>query len=211
MAVTGYARENSSLLVFFMRLLDAGLIFVSGAVCFYLLEPIKNFPAYTDLLPRAYLTAQCVAILLSAWWFPAFNVYRSWRGASLFAEIRPLAYGWLASIVGLVVFIFFTKSADDFSRHWLGLWFLSAFAAMSVARLLLRLALRQARRRGLNLRHIVLVGGAAKSSEIVRRIASAPWLGLGYNRLFRRQRRYGKSPSGSATGRSGRFAALSGA
>ena len=129
MGVTGYARENSSLLVFFMRLLDAGLIFASGAFCFYLLEPIKNFPDYTDLMPRAYLTAQCVAILLSAWWFPAFNVYRSWRGASLFAEIRPLAYGWLASIVGLVVFIFFTKSADDFSRHWLGLWFLSAFAS----------------------------------------------------------------------------------
>ena len=184
MAVTGYARENSSLLVFFMRLLDAGLIFVSGAVCFYLLEPIKNFPAYTDLLPRSYLTALCVAILLSAWWFPAFNVYRSWRGATLFAEIRPLAYGWLASIVGLVVFIFFTKSADDFSRHWLGLWFLSAFAAMSVARLLLRLALRQARRRGFNLRHIVLVGGAAKSAEIVRRIASAPWLGLAITGYF---------------------------
>ena len=184
LGVTGYARENSSLLVFFMRLLDAGLIFASGAFCFYMLEPIKNFPDYTDLMPRAYLTAQCVAILLSAWWFPAFNVYRSWRGASLFAEIRPLAYGWLASIVGLVVFIFFTKSADDFSRHWLGLWFLSAFIAMSVARLLLRLALRQARRRGLNLRHIVLVGGAVKSSEIVRRIAAAPWLGLSITGYF---------------------------
>jgi hypothetical protein len=104
MAVTGYARENSNLLVFFMRLLDAGLIFVSGAVCFYLREPIKNFPAYTDWLPRSYLTAQCVAILLSAWWFPAFDVYRSWRGAKSAEIVRRIASApWLGlAITGYV-------------------------------------------------------------------------------------------------------------
>ena len=184
MRLTGYAREHASLLVFFTRLLDAGLIFASGIGCFYLLEPVKNFPAYDGWMPQNYLTALGVAILLSAWWFPAFNVYRSWRGSSLYAEMRPLALGWLASLVGLVAFIFFTKTADEFSRHWLGLWFLTAFAAMALMRLFLRLALLQARRRGYNLRHIALVGGAAKCEDIARRIESAPWLGLAVSGYF---------------------------
>ncbi len=184
MRLTGYAREYASLLVFFTRLLDAGLIFASGAASFFYLEPSKSFPAYDGWMPQNYLTALGVAILLSAWWFPSFKVYRSWRGASLFAEIRPLAVAWLLSMVGLVAFIFFTKTGNEFSRHWLGLWFLSAFAAMVVLRLCLRLALLHVRQRGYNLRHIVLVGGAVKSAAIARHIDAAPWLGLAVNGYF---------------------------
>ncbi|GAB4255666.1 MAG: undecaprenyl-phosphate glucose phosphotransferase [Methylomicrobium sp.] len=178
MQTTGYAREHAALLVFFMRLLDAVLIAGSGVGCFYWLLPIKHFPAFYGWLPPNYATALGVAVLLALWWFPAFNVYRSWRGSGLYAELRPLAAGWLASLVGLVAFIFFTKTANEFSRHWLGLWFLWAFVSMGAARLLLRLVLRQARRRGLNLRHIVLIGDAAKCADIQRRIDAAPWLGL---------------------------------
>lgn len=178
MRVTGNAQEYASLLVFFMRLLDAGLIFASGVLCFYLLEPLKQFPDYTGLMPRHYLTALGVSILLSAWWFPVFNVYRSWRGSSLFSEIKLLASSWITSTVGLIAFIFFTKSADDFSRHWLGLWFLIAFIMMMFARIFIRLALRKARQHGLNLRHIVIIGSATKTKEIAHHINAAPWLGL---------------------------------
>lgn len=178
MTATGYAREHASLLVFFMRVLDACLIFASAIASFYWLAPIKHFPDFSGWLPTHYLSALGVTVLLAAWWFPIFNVYRSWRGAGLYAELRPLAAGWLASLVGLVAFIFFTKSANEYSRHWLGLWFLTAFASMALARLMLRLALRQARKHGLNLRRIVLVGGGSKSLEIARRIEAAPWLGL---------------------------------
>jgi putative colanic acid biosynthesis UDP-glucose lipid carrier transferase len=184
MRLTGNAHEYASVLVFFMRLLDAGLIFASGLGCFYLLEPLKSFPDYTGLMPRNYLMALGVTILLSAWWFPVFNVYRSWRGSSLFSEIRLLACSWLTTIVGLTAFIFFTKSADDFSRHWLGLWFLSAFMMMTFARLFIRSALRQARQHGLNLRHVVIVGNGKKSTEITNHINAAPWLGLSIKGYF---------------------------
>ena len=184
MRLTGYAREYASLLVFFIRLLDAGMIFASGVICFRMLEPIKNFPYYAGLMPQNYLNAEGIAILLSAWWFPVFNVYRSWRGAGLYAEIRPLAAAWLASIVGLTAFIFFTKSADEFSRHWLGIWFLSAFVAMSISRLLIRLSLLKARRQGFNLRHIVLVGCAAKNAAVASKLKADSWLGLAVSGYF---------------------------
>ena len=178
MRQAGYAKDYASLLVFFNRLLDALLIFTSGTVCFYALKPFKHFPDYSGWLPNSYLHAIGIAILLAAWWFPAFNVYRSWRGAGLFSELGPLASAWSASMVGLVAFIFFTKTADDYSRHWLALWFGSALVAMLLARLALRLLLRQLRKRGRNLRRVILVGNASKSIDIARRIDAAPWLGL---------------------------------
>ncbi len=187
MRLTGYAREFASLLVFFIRLMDAALIVATGLVCFYLLEPTKSFPVYEGLLPRNYLNALGIAVLLSAWWFPAFKVYRSWRGDNLYAEARPLAVGWLASIVGLVTFIFFTKNADEFSRHWLGLWFISAFIAMCGMRLIIRLVLRKARRQGLNLRHIVLVGSAERNATLTQKIHQETWQGLSVSAHFEEQ------------------------
>lgn len=178
MRQTGYAKDYASLLVFFNRLLDAMLIFASGTVCFHVLKPFKHFPDYSGWMPNSYLHAIGIAILLAAWWFPAFNVYRSWRGAGLLSELGPLASAWSASMVGLVAFIFFTKTADDYSRHWLALWFATAFVAMMLIRLGLRLLLRQMRRRGRNVRRVVLVGSAGKCADIARRIDTAPWLGL---------------------------------
>lgn len=184
MSITGYAKEHASLLVFFMRLLDAAMVFFSGLLCFFWLEPVKSFPAHDGLLPTHYLNAIGVAILLASWWFPAFNVYRSWRGAQFYAEMRPLALSWAASVVGLVAFIFFTKSADEFSRHWLGLWFITALLAMMMGRMLLRLTLRRLRSQGLNLRHVVLVGQPDKCADIQYRINATPWLGLAVTGYF---------------------------
>lgn len=180
----GYVKHYASFLVILMRLLDACLIFASSIVSFYALKPFKQFPEYSGWLPNDYLSATGIAILLAIWWFPAFNVYRSWRGTRLLNEFWILGKAWSASIVGLLAFVFFTKSADDYSRHWILLWFVSAFAAMGVFRLLLRIGLRLARRRGMNLRHIVLVGNSSKVADIVRRIDAAPWLGLSVSGYF---------------------------
>lgn len=184
MQPAGYAKDYASQLIIFARLLDAALIFASSMLCFYILRPYKNFPDYSGWMPNGYLNAVGVAILLSLWWFPKFNVYRSWRGASLFSEFKPLIYAWASTIVGLIAFIFFTKTADDYSRHWLGLWFITAFAVMGLVRLLLRMLLRQMRRRGRNLRYIVLVGNAEKCIDIAQRIDQAPWLGLAVQGYF---------------------------
>jgi putative colanic acid biosynthesis UDP-glucose lipid carrier transferase len=177
-------KENASLLALFLRLIDSAIIIACGTVCFYLLEPIKEFPSYTGYLPENYLTVIVLGFIFSAWWFPAFNLYQSWRGANLSTEIRALLLGWGCSLLGVLAFIFFTKTATDFSRHWLFLWFISSFILLSLLRVTLRTLLKKVRNKGYNLRSIVLVGGGNLSQQVAKKIQKSSWMGLKIKGVF---------------------------
>ena len=77
---------------FFVKLLDWFIIFSSGWLSFLVLKPYKAFPDYTGILPSTYLTALSLGLVFSAWWFPVFNVYKRWRGESIYEEIRTLLF-----------------------------------------------------------------------------------------------------------------------
>ncbi len=172
-------REHATLLVIFIKLLDWLFIIAGGAVSFFMLEASKDFPPSDGLfMPSSYLNALGIAFLLSAWWFPVFNVYKSWRGESLFEEIRTLLVSWGLSMMALLVFMVFTKTATEFSRHWIGLWFILVFFSLVLSRLCLRLVLRQLRKKGFNHRHIVLVGNSGFTAQIAERIKNSKWMGL---------------------------------
>lgn len=178
MAKTGHLKEHASSIVLFIKLLDWLIIFGNGWLAFYLLKPYKFFPVHTSLLPQTYLTAIGLGLVFSAWWFPAFNVYKRWRGASIYEEIRTLLFSWVATMLGLLVFMVFTKTTLNFSRHWLALWFGMVFLSLVVFRIALRLTLRYLRQQGFNQRHIVLVGDSDLSRKIADKINASPWLGL---------------------------------
>lgn len=171
-------REHATILLLLIKIFDWLLIVACGAVSFFVLEPSKNFPSYDGFMPQNYLHALVLAFVLSAWWFPALSVYKSKRGESLFEEMRTLFIGWGASMLALLVFMVFSKTTTDFSRHWLALWFAVVFFSLVVSRVLLRLALRHLRQRGFNQRHIVLVGNGALASQVAERIQSSEWMGL---------------------------------
>ena len=177
-------REHAVLFVILIKLIDWLIIIAGGVACFYFLEPSKNFPTYEGVLPVTYLNALGMAFLLSAWWFPAFNVYKSWRGASLFAEVQTLLLGWGASMIALLVFMVFTKTTTAFSREWLVLWFMVAFIGLVLSRICLRTLLRYLRKKGLNQRHIVLVGSTALIAQAGQRIRAASWMGLDISGFF---------------------------
>jgi putative colanic acid biosynthesis UDP-glucose lipid carrier transferase len=177
-------REHSDLLVLLNKLLDWAFIIGGGFLCFYVLEPSKNFPAYDGLMPINYLHALGMTFLLSAWWFPAFDVYKSWRGESLFEEIRTLLFSWSACLIALLVFMVFTKTTTEFSRHWMGLWFVTVFFALVMSRIVLRLILRSVRKKGLNQRHIVIVGNGQHTRQVIDRVQKSDWMGLSIRGIF---------------------------
>lgn len=178
MKFTGQAKEKANLLLVIIKLFDWLLITVSGVASFYILEPVKHFPEYQGLLPQNYLTALLLGFLFSAWLFPVFNVYKSWRGAGIFEEILTLLFSWSCAILGLLAFVFFTKTADDFSRHWFLLWFSSAYIGLIFSRVTLRLLLHTLRKKGLNQRHIVLLGGGTLNKQVSKKLESSSWMGL---------------------------------
>jgi len=184
MNLTGYAKLYSEFLSILIKLQDWFVIILCGMGTFFFLEPEKNFPAYDGFMPQSYLSALIITFLLSAWWFPSFNVYKSWRGESIYEEIRTLFFGWSSSILGLIVFLVFTKTTETFSRHWIGLWFVVAFFFLLLSRVVLRLILRKFRKKGLNQRSIVLVGAGDLSRQVTDKITAAPWMGLHINGYF---------------------------
>ena len=184
MNLTGYAKLYSEFFSIILKLQDWLVIILCGIGTFFFLEPDKNFPAYDGFMPHNYLTALVIAFLLSAWWFPSFNVYKSWRGESIYEETRTIFFGWSSSILGLIVFLVFTKTTETFSRHWIGLWFITAFLLLMLSRIALRFILRSLRKKGLNRRYIVLVGAGDISQQVANKITSATWMGLHIKGFF---------------------------
>jgi len=164
-------KENAGLLELVQRFLDPLLVVASGVVLYAIQFGNLDFPRnYVFVLTGGFLL--CLAV------FPFFNIYRPYRGASLWAETQMLASAWTALFTSLVVALFVTKTSTDFSRLWVGQWAVAGFFSLVVFRMLLRGGLRLLRRHGFNLRFIAIAGAGDLGRDVARRLAASPWTGL---------------------------------
>jgi putative colanic acid biosynthesis UDP-glucose lipid carrier transferase len=133
---------------------------------------LREFP-----LPERYVLFLIAGALAVIALFPIFRLYEPQRGVSIVEEIRRLVFAWLL-VTGLIGgAIFATKTGDAFSRVWVTIWLSGGFTATIVLRVSARLMLRALRRRGLNLRHIAIVGAGALGRTIAERLQAASWAG----------------------------------
>jgi putative colanic acid biosynthesis UDP-glucose lipid carrier transferase len=110
--------------------------------------------------------------------FATFDVYR-WRpDEGLRRGLGRLVGGWFGIVVALVVLLYATKTGSDFSRQWLGVWAVAAFAALVILRFAAMFALRALHRRGVLGRRIAIAGAGKLGQEIARRFARAPEAGV---------------------------------
>ncbi|MDP2430933.1 MAG: undecaprenyl-phosphate glucose phosphotransferase [Pseudomonadota bacterium] len=173
----GMAQQHAGIFEIAYRLLDFAMIAVTAWAAHWLYLGTPS--------PHAlYLAVIGFGLVLAAWLFPAFDVYVPWRGASTFEEVRRISLAWAVVMSLLLIFFFATQSGAEFSRVWIGLWSGSAWLCLILNRMLLRAGLRWARRRGYNLRRIVIVGSTELGAEIAQRIAMAPWAGLRVEGFF---------------------------
>jgi putative colanic acid biosysnthesis UDP-glucose lipid carrier transferase len=134
--------------------------------------------------PEHYLLFLGASALAIAALFPLFRLYQPQRGVNLGEEIRQLLFAWalVAALVGGTIFA--TKSGVAFSRVWVGAWLLGGFAATATLRIALRLGLRTLRRRGLNQRHVVIVGAGELGCMIAERLRVSPWTGFSVTGVY---------------------------
>ncbi|CAG9249672.1 undecaprenyl-phosphate glucose phosphotransferase [Paraburkholderia unamae] len=104
---------------------------------------------------RLLIAFNCALVLLL---FPVFGIYETWRGKSLPAMLSRVAAAWLLIVVAGLMLSFTLHRTEAISRLWFGYATLISGALILSTKLIVHLALRVARRRGLNYRSVALVG-----------------------------------------------------
>src|SRR6476469_9541972 len=164
-------KDNASRLDLALRAFDPLLIFATGYVAYRLYLGSWDPPA-------RYVTALVVATALGFAAFPSLGLYRSRRGTSFVDEAAGLFFAWLLIAVTGGAFLFLTKSGADFSRGWALTRIVGGSAVHAVSRGISRAVLRSVRRRGRNLRHVIIVGAGSHGRGVAARLRAAPWNGL---------------------------------
>ena len=164
-------KQNATAFETLLRLVDPVVMFVTGYVVHTLYLPDAE-------LPDRYLFAFVGMAGLTVIVFPIMGLYGSRRGVTAFEEIRQIVRG--DGLLALIwfAFLFFSKSGAEFSRVGSAYWFAFALLAHLFLRGGIRLFLRQLRRRGYNLRHVVIVGAGRLGTNVAERLKAAPWAGF---------------------------------
>lgn len=168
MRYRGVLTEYATLWEAMLRISDAIIVVLSG----WLASEI-----YLGEMPL-YRTGMVLAVLLCLIMFPAFGMYKVWRGRSITEEIWALTLAWSATLVTLTLFAFLTKTGPEFSRGWFLIWLGVGWVMLALSRTVLRSVLRSLRRQGFNQRRVVIVAEREKADELAAVLADAPWTGL---------------------------------
>ena len=157
-----------------LRLVDLAMLAVAFPVAYYLRDEVLGGTAvlrHGGLYPIASYWPLLAASLL-VWQFAAWtsNVYQAYRRRSISTEISRLARALAILAVTIAAGNFIWKQQEAYSRLFLGLYYLVAFAMMVANRLAVRLSARAARRRGYNTRSFAVVGASETVQEILRAV-----------------------------------------
>jgi len=108
----------------------------------------------------------------------ASGLYRPQRGEPVREEVMRLVTAW-AAVVALLLFAgFATKTSATYSRKMMMMWTVIAPTLLWSWRLVVRVALQEARARGYNSRAAAIVGVSAVGERLAERIAGSPWMGI---------------------------------
>jgi putative colanic acid biosynthesis UDP-glucose lipid carrier transferase len=162
MLTRGFLREHASLLVSALLVCDI-LALVATSIASY--QPV--FPGQP--LATRYVVAIIISVIAALVIFPRFRLYNAWRGVSQFQEFQSILLATSTLFLLLIVIVFLTKTSTQYSRFWTGCWYISSTVSICITHTLLRHLLAQMRKKGLNLRHVVILSEKGSGQEILRR------------------------------------------
>jgi len=168
---TMFFSKYAALLHILVRVGDVVIVFLTACLAHWVRfgSPLLDGPN-----PVAVFRVLLLVLLV----FPMFGLYRSWRGQSIGAEIGRVALAWTIVMTALLISEWAVKNSGDYSRLWLGGWFVAALLLLVVHRLLGRRLLGSIRTHGIDTRKVVLVGATHAGHKILAAAGNNPWMGL---------------------------------
>lgn len=170
----GTFRLSSPLIPLLVRFGDAVIVFMAGAMALHVRQVLRLSIEMPGDLSGYYGVVSAGALLFA---LLSGDVYRSWRGAQMPAMLAKVAGRWLAVVGLLLLWLFIFKASQDFSRVWFAVWVFLGLLLLCLERLVIYAVLRILRRRGFNLKHVVLVGSGHLAVNLQERTRSAGWSG----------------------------------
>lgn len=164
------------------KFFNAILVLLDAAICFgcMLLAFTLHFSNYTqsDYIGLEYYIRLMVAIIPAYFLlYNYFELYQSFRYRSLVSEITQIVKANILGVLFVFVLLFMLKEVHV-SRMVITLFAIFNTIITSIARIFIRKFLRHLRRKGYNLKKVLIVGWNQNSSEFYHKIAGNKDLGL---------------------------------
>lgn len=105
------------------------------------------------------------------------GVYGSWRGKAIPSMLARISWTWSMVLGALLMWLFLVKTSEDFSRLWFLFWGIVTLGFLWLERVSVYYTLRALRKRGINLKHIALVGEGEMANLIRQRLKGSGWTG----------------------------------
>jgi len=165
----GFIRSHTPKISVLQRLIDALLIVVS----FHIITWFYEVPLEKYQIGFAVIAALCFYVVGQS-----RGIYGSWRIGTIRSESGEIILIWMVAFVLVLVLAFLTKTSANFSRRVVLTWLVLSPSLLVAARLSVRIALHELRRRGRNTRSVAIVGTSRVARQMVENINAMPWTGL---------------------------------
>jgi putative colanic acid biosynthesis UDP-glucose lipid carrier transferase len=132
---------------------------------------------YSEDYNEHYFTLSLISSVGFALVAESFSLYRSWRAGFFTQIIFYTVVCWGCSSLLVFGFLFFSKTATDFSRIALALWVVSTIFALLLWRLCFQMFLSKMRSKGYNTRSIAIFGLSEKGIRLAKEVMDNPETG----------------------------------
>jgi Undecaprenyl-phosphate glucose phosphotransferase len=172
-------KKHGQLFLTIVIFFDSIVIIFSWLAAFYLhfQTSLGPSPRYSTPEIDTYLLALIPVWIVFIFSIRLCGLYQPLRGKSFTVEIYKIIKVTLLSVIILSASTFFFREGS-FSRFVAAYFFILVTFSMIFSHLLVRTILSEARKRGFNLRHILIIGSGALGQSLAERINQHPEFGL---------------------------------
>jgi len=191
-------KKYSQVFITFLFFGDISIVVLSWILSYYLRMYVNLIPLFKYPIPpiEVYLSVTIYAVVIWPIVLKAMGLYEPMRTVSLFKEsIQIIKASAVATLIFITVVYFLREY--KFSRVVFFYFGVISTLVLIISRASLRMTLRYFRKKGYNLRFVLIVGAGELGKRILQSINNHPELGLrvvGF--LTRRKDKVGKEISG---------------
>ena len=165
----GILQSNSTVIAFVLRILDITII----VGCLWVTVALQETPWLLQ-----HTTASLLAVFLFHFTSELDKLYISWRGLSIYKELKKTISHWFVSAALLFLSVNFLAPQYLNPEGLQFYWFVSVLISLCVYRVVLRLILRVLRSQGINTRAVVIAGAGTLGQQLANNIIANSSFGL---------------------------------